>query len=178
MNSLGKSLSEKAWHYYVTMTVFYIKGGNSNFLIWFFIQFECSFFFKWSYFGVFYSQFNKYSFITKRGPKFEILHIWKIYGICIFHPILIKFFFFELNGLRTFCSVSTNFLNLLWFWRWTQPKAQDKQQKPNPKILTFLHHILKQFFFLAKWSSLWLIDGALKIFPLSLMASVINNQDL
>jgi hypothetical protein len=70
---------------------------------------------------------------------------FKRYGI-FFFPILIHFFFFELNGLRTFCSVLTDFFNLLWFRKWTEPKAQDRQQKLNPKIWTFLYHILKQFF--------------------------------
>ena len=63
-------------------------------------------------------------FISKRGPNSNILHIWKVYRIFYF---LSNFdAVFSLNWLGQ--ELSANFLYILWFPKWIQPKGDNKSR--------------------------------------------------
>jgi len=64
-----------------------------------------------------------------------------------FHPTWMLFFFFELIGSRAFSSMSTDFLFLLWFLRYTHPKEDNKSRIPKFGLSYFIPNF-NAFFFL------------------------------
>lgn len=52
---------------------------------------------------------------AKRASNSEILHLWKVYNILIFHLILMLFFSLNLLS-RASGSIPFDYLCQLWFW--------------------------------------------------------------
>ena len=70
---------------------------------------------------------------SKRGQNSEISHIWKVYRIVIIHPILMYFSWNDsFENFQYYLWM--DFLYLLRFCRYTQPKGANKSRI---KILDF-----------------------------------------